>query len=599
MLGSASPQKPIASKAATDAANGSPPFAKPSIAKPPVVRAVVPPPVVAPSRSRKILPPSTTETQVRWRLDLNLNPSPDTVPAETKPADDVEVQSGVHAIRPWVERQVAALGERLETRNPPWLVSLVIHLLLLLILGFVSFRAQAPTALLITLETREDSTDTEFTEIEINPLEMETPEFEEQTEVIEIAELETPQDVEIITPEFPEISPLMSVEDLQPAELVVLEELPVSQELVSDSSNAAPNDSTAPAGAPSMFAGRTGKEKQRLLKQSGGTEETENAVELGLQWLKRQQLSDGSWSMVEPYANPAREENSTAATSMALLAFMGAGHTHLSGAYQEEVRAGMRWLLGRQDATGWMAQDASMHQAMYAQGQATIVLCELLGMTRDTRLIEPAQRACNFAANAQSPQGGWRYRPRFDTDTSVTGWFLVALKSGKAAGLEVDDELFENTNKYLDTVGGDVYGGGYAYQPTRAPEPAMTGEAILCRQYLGWHRNMPGMRTDLADLVENHMINDRQPNVYYWYYATQAIHHFGGELWTKWNDRMKVQLPGSQVQAGREKGSWDPSFDAWGSRAGRLYQTCMTLYCLEVYYRHMPIYDLEKVDGRG
>ena len=107
------------------------------------------------------------------------------------------------------------------------------------------------------------------------------------------------------------------------------------------------------------------------------------------------------------------------------------------------------------------------------------------------------------------------------------------------------------------------------------------------------------MRTDLADLVENHMINDRQPNVYYWYYATQAIHHFGGELWTKWNDRMKVQLPGSQVQAGREKGSWDPSFDAWGSRAGRLYQTCMTLYCLEVYYRHMPIYDLEKVDGRG
>ena len=40
----------------------------------------------------------------------------------------------------------------------------------------------------------------------------------------------------------------------------------------------------------------------------------------------------------------------------------------------------------------------------------------------------------------------------------------------------------------------------------------------------------------------------------------------------------------------RENGSWDPQQDEWGSRSGRLYQTCMNTYMLEVYYRHLPLY---------
>ena len=48
-------------------------------------------------------------------------------------------------------------------------------------------------------------------------------------------------------------------------------------------------------------------------------------------------------------------------------------------------------------------------------------------------------------------------------------------------------------------------------------------------------------------------------------------------------------------QAGPDKGSWDPkgkSPDAWAVRdqGGRLYVTCLSLYMLEVYYRHLPIY---------
>jgi hypothetical protein len=56
----------------------------------------------------------------------------------------------------------------------------------------------------------------------------------------------------------------------------------------------------------------------------------------------------------------------------------------------------------------------------------------------------------------------------------------------------------------------------------------MTAEALLCRQYLGWDRNDPRM-LEGARLLLNHPVDyDDDENVYYWYYATQMLHHMGG-----------------------------------------------------------------------
>jgi hypothetical protein len=41
-------------------------------------------------------------------------------------------------------------------------------------------------------------------------------------------------------------------------------------------------------------------------------------------------------------------------------------------------------------------------------------------------------------------------------------------------------------------------------------------------------------------------------------------------------------------------GSWEPAGaipDRWSAHAGRLYVTTMNLLNLEVYYRHLPIYE--------
>ena len=66
-----------------------------------------------------------------------------------------------------------------------------------------------------------------------------------------------------------------------------------------------------------------------------------------------------------------------------------------------------------------------------------------------------------------------------------------------------------------------------------------------------------------------------------------------GDHWKTWNAVMRQVLPEQQVKRGREKGSWDPerpSLDQWAPHGGRLYVTCLSIYMLEVYYRHLPLY---------
>ena len=53
---------------------------------------------------------------------------------------------------------------------------------------------------------------------------------------------------------------------------------------------------------------------------------------------------------------------------------------------------------------------------------------------------------------------------------------------------------------------------------------------------------------------------------------------------------MRQAVPTAQVKTGNDKGSWSPAGDRWGAHGGRLYVTCLSIYMLEVYYRHLPIY---------
>jgi hypothetical protein len=328
---------------------------------------------------------------------------------------------------------------------------------------------------------------------------------------------------------------------------------------------------------------------------------TEAAVARGLRWLAAHQAGDGRWSLHRlahargcNCGGAGSIRSDSAATSLALLPFLGAGQTHLVGRYQDQVSRGLRWMLEHQRSDGDLRDSSQGNAGMYAHGQGTIVLCEAFLMTGDEALRLPAQRAVDFIVEAQHPAGGWRYSPGQPGDTSVLGWQLMALQSARAAHLNVPDETFELAGQYLDTVsrrGGALY----AYLPGQSPTHVMTAEALLCRIYLGWQLDASALREGIEYLVDRHMPREEEPNIYYWYYATQTLHHSGGESWERWNARMREILVESQERRGHGAGSWAPRGEHSGP-GGRIYMTSLAVCSLEVYYRHLPIFRQLKLE---
>jgi hypothetical protein len=294
--------------------------------------------------------------------------------------------------------------------------------------------------------------------------------------------------------------------------------------------------------------------------------------------------------MEGPYKDGAVSENRCAATAMALLAFQGHGDTHKRGDFKAVVANGWKYLLAHQDKDGRFVHGVVPHNAeLYAQGQATIAICELYGMEHDPAHKQAAQLAVDYAIRAQDKNlGGWRYVPGDGSDMSVTGWYVMALQSAKMAGLDVSSPDLDLVNRFIDKVAHND-GREYSYQIGREPTITMTAEALLCRQYLGWKQNDPRL-VDGMKLLNANKVSFANQNPYYWYYATQVAHHMEGDAWDEWNKVMRQAVPSAQNQTGNEKGSWNPGDDKWAVHGGRLYTTCLCTYMLEVYYRHLPIY---------
>lgn len=344
-----------------------------------------------------------------------------------------------------------------------------------------------------------------------------------------------------------------------------------------------------------VLQGRAAGNRAALVLSEGGNEFSEEAVALGLKWLARHQHSDGHWSLNEFHkvgdcngrCKDGGADSDTAATALALLPFLGAGQTQLDGEYTEVVGKALRWLVNAQEPNGDLQGPG--FGRMYAHAQAAIVLCEAYAMTRDPFLEDPAQKAIDFVVAAQHEAGGWRYRPGQSGDTSVLGWQIMALRSARMAYLNVPEKTFAKANSYLERAQTDNYGSRYGYIPGSRAEPAMTAEALLCRQYAGWRADEPGMVEGVDYLLQEHPPNPNRPNIYYWYYGTQMMHHIGGNPWTLWNSIVRDAVITSQKKKGHEAGSWDP-VGPHTSSGGRLYMTAISICILEVYYRHLPLY---------
>lgn len=347
---------------------------------------------------------------------------------------------------------------------------------------------------------------------------------------------------------------------------------------------------TGTGGTYSSFAARDPRVRVEMVHREGGTIFTEAAVARGLRWLAQQQNADGKWQLhvLKNNTGAGAIVSDPAATSLALFPYLGAGQTHLTGRYKDTVSKGLRWLVQQQRENGDLRGNSQGNAGMYAQGQAAIVLCEAFAMEGDEELRIPAQRSIDFIVKAQNPRGGWRYEPGAEGDTSVLGWQLMALQSARSAGLSVPPETFELSGHYLDSVQ-SLGGATYSYMPRNKPTHVMTAEALLCRMYLGWTKDEPGLLEGAKFLIDQHLPSKSVPDVYYLYYGTQAMKHVGGPQWETWNAKMRDILVEGQETEGPQAGSW-PVQGHHAAAGGRLYMTALSICTLEVYYRHLPIF---------
>ena len=167
----------------------------------------------------------------------------------------------------------------------------------------------------------------------------------------------------------------------------------------------------------------------------------------------------------------------------------------------------------------------------------------------------------------------------------------MALKSGHLGYFTIPPIIINRTVTFLDSVQTND-GALYGYTGP-GNGPATTAVGLLCRMYLGWDRYHPGLQAGAE------WISDRGPDkndMYYNYYATQVMRHIDGPMWKKWNEEMRDYLVGTQATKGHEAGSWFFSGGHGTDRGGRLYCTAMACMILEVYYRHLPIYQKQSTE---
>jgi len=349
---------------------------------------------------------------------------------------------------------------------------------------------------------------------------------------------------------------------------------------------------TGPRPKRRIYEAREPEKRKEIIEKLGGTVKTEEAVEKALEWLAKAQSPDGRWDVDgfqlagQTGGKGNRGDGDVAVTGLATLAFLGAGYNHTTGKHKETVGKAVNWLIAGQKPNGDLRQGGQM----YGQGMATAALCEAYSLTRDGRALDAATKAINFILKAQNALGGWRYGPgSVDADTSVVGWQVLAMKTAEIAGIEIPKQHYKGTQRWLNQVRKGKSGGLYSYQAVSAANTTMTAEGWFCQLFISDGEKTRGMDESVKYLMGN-LPRTNAKSLYYWYYATLALHMSGAKEFEKWNVALRDTLTKTQRRDGAAAGTWDTSGYSYGASGGRVYTTAMAALCLEVYYRYLPLY---------
>jgi hypothetical protein len=311
----------------------------------------------------------------------------------------------------------------------------------------------------------------------------------------------------------------------------------------------------------------------------------ESAIRRGLDFLRSSQKPDGSWE--------ASFGKATSITSLAVMAYLATGHVPgQPGPYRDTVEKGLRFVLKSQKPNGLLVASTS-HGPMYCHGISSLMLAEVVGMTPDPELASEVRaglvKAIALILQAQNVQkddanaGGWRYQPNStDSDISVTGWQVMALRAARSAGMAVPSENIDRAVAYLKKCA--IKDGGFGYQPGGGANNPRTGVGMLALELCGEHRT-PEALAAAEYLRKNPPQWSSQYFFYEVYYCPQALFQVDDALYREYTGKLVPIL----LEHQEAPGSW-LSGDGNDRSGGRDYCTAMAILALAVEYRYLPIY---------
>jgi hypothetical protein len=320
----------------------------------------------------------------------------------------------------------------------------------------------------------------------------------------------------------------------------------------------------------------------------------DRAIDKALVFLHNtQSKSDGSWTAW-------RAGKNTAITSLAVMAFLSAGHVPGEGKYGRAIEQGVRWVVKSQRPNGLLASEGN-HE-MYHHGISTLMLAEVCGMVKGPlgkEVRKAVEKAVLLILKAQRTngvhRGGWRYRiTHYDgSDISVTGWQLMALRAAKNLGCDVPASTIEKAVDYLKRCQ-DVRSGGFRYMPHAGVTIPCTGTCVLGLELCRLDKKEKKKADEHSEeAIKGGAYLIRSGNLPRWgshhffysiYYGSQATFQLGGTYWSTYRPRLHKVLLANQ----NSNGSWQGS--GYDSIFGPNYCTAMAVLALTPEYRFLPIY---------
>lgn len=323
------------------------------------------------------------------------------------------------------------------------------------------------------------------------------------------------------------------------------------------------------------------------------TPDTQAAIERGLGFLARNQLTDGSFG--EPTLGTG-----VGIASLAALALMAGGNQPGRGRFGKNVARAVEYVAGMAGGPnpGFLTAPASQapHRLnsnpapMYSHGFGTLFLSEVCGMVpaaaRDAKLRGALEQAVAFTVFAQNALGGWRYEPQVQyADVSVTTAQMMALRAAKNAGVFVRKSVIDGGAAYIK--GCQLADGGFSYWKGQGFSAfARTAASIVGLYSAGIYEGREVERglKYLQQFTPGRQFSPREiPPQHYWYgqyYAALAMWTAGDDYWNSWLPAIRDDLLAKARTGG---GTWNDPYH------GSVYATAMALIVLQLPNNYLPI----------